>query len=418
MAKRQTEFLGLREMRTGIRPRVNEVEEFLEIAKDFKDPKEIIREALSNSWDAGASKAVLRFDLIPIAGTQRKKIMVQITDDGQGMSTDPRPQFGSSEIEGFFNLGDSGKPFGSIGSKGHGTKIYYKSYGITVETWKGGNKIIAKTEQPPWRLLQKGSVPTYQLDEIGDTSGKGTHITIDGFQAKQKDFSALTELLDYIRWYTVVGSFGQYFNSPRRLDVQLKSLDIPSAVTIDYGFQFPLEQTDLSKGTELVCKHFGPNIISCGQTEDGKPVAVEIIGALLGDGQRGVVAHTYTQMRLWLCKDYVRIERDNQILEDVFGGQYYYRSMLIFANCQQFDLTANRNNIRTDQEEYDLALAGTKGFAKGFGIASSLRNILRGTRLSVNRRSSLKRRKGGRSGKPARKKLEKSGSIDTTGGRD
>ena len=36
-------------MPEGIRPRVNEAREFLEIAKDFKDPKEIIREALSNS---------------------------------------------------------------------------------------------------------------------------------------------------------------------------------------------------------------------------------------------------------------------------------------------------------------------------------------------------------------------------------
>ena len=36
-------------MPTGIRPRVNEAKEFIEIAKDFKDAKEIIREALSNS---------------------------------------------------------------------------------------------------------------------------------------------------------------------------------------------------------------------------------------------------------------------------------------------------------------------------------------------------------------------------------
>jgi hypothetical protein len=71
-------------MRTGIRPRVNEAREFLEIVKDFKDPKEIIREALSNSWDAGASKTSLRFDLSQILGTQRKKIMVEIADDGCG----------------------------------------------------------------------------------------------------------------------------------------------------------------------------------------------------------------------------------------------------------------------------------------------------------------------------------------------
>jgi hypothetical protein len=71
-------------MREGIRPRVNEAREFLEIAKDFKDPKEIIREALSNSWDAGASKATLRFDLVPIANTRKKKIIVEILDDGEG----------------------------------------------------------------------------------------------------------------------------------------------------------------------------------------------------------------------------------------------------------------------------------------------------------------------------------------------
>lgn len=57
-------------MPTGIRPRVNEAREFLEIAKDFKNPKEIIREALSNSWDAGATEVSLLFDLIPISGTR------------------------------------------------------------------------------------------------------------------------------------------------------------------------------------------------------------------------------------------------------------------------------------------------------------------------------------------------------------
>src|SRR6266849_7549134 len=72
----------------------------------------------------------------------------------------------------------------------------------------------------------------------------------------------------------------------------------------------------------------------------------------------------YTHMGLWLCKDFIRIERNNEILEEVFKGQYYYRSMLIFANCQQFDLTANRNDIRTDQEEYDLAVSGVKDFCR------------------------------------------------------
>jgi len=35
-------------------PEVNEVQEFLEIASDFEDPLEIVRESLSNAYDAGA----------------------------------------------------------------------------------------------------------------------------------------------------------------------------------------------------------------------------------------------------------------------------------------------------------------------------------------------------------------------------
>ena len=64
---------------------------------------------------------------------------------------------------------------------------------------------------------------------------------------------------------------------------------------------------------------------------------------------------------IWVCgycKDFIRIERNNKILEEAFGGQYYYRSLLLFANCQEFDLTANRNNIRSDQEEFDVAVGG------------------------------------------------------------
>jgi hypothetical protein len=155
---------------------VNEAREFLEIAKDFKDPKEIIREALSNSWDAGATQVSILFDLVPIPGTRRRKIKVTIEDNGEGMSSEARPQVGSSEIEGFFNLGDSGKPEGSIGSKGHGTKIYYKSRGITIDTWKNGVHIRAYSETDPWDSLGRGVIPTFGYDEDSDPIGRGTRI--------------------------------------------------------------------------------------------------------------------------------------------------------------------------------------------------------------------------------------------------
>jgi hypothetical protein len=345
-----------------IRPRVNEAREFLEIAKDFKDPKEIIREALSNSWDAAASKFSIKFSLARISGTRKNKIQVEIADDGSGMSSKPRAEANCSEIEGFFNLGDSYKPSGSIGSKGHGTKIYYKSRGIKVDTWKDGKHIHAEMEVPPWDSLVQGCVPTYCYDEDEDAAGRGTVIVIDGFQAKQSEFMSIDNLRRYIQWYTVVGSFANYFNVNRQITVEIKPADSYSPVTLPFGFTFPPEQKQIDGAMESACKIFGPKRISCGENEAGREIHVEIVGAILGEDHRNVVPETYSHMGLWLAKDYIRIERNNDLIEEVFKGQYYYRSMLIFANCQSFDLTANRNNIRTDQEDYDLALKGIKDF--------------------------------------------------------
>ena len=287
-------------MPEGIRPRVNEAREFLEIAKDFRDAREIIREALSNSWDAGAGLVKIKFDLARISGTQSKKIMVEIVDDGEGMSSDARTHIGSSEIEGFFNLGDSGKPHGSIGSKGHGTKIYYKSQGITVDTWKNGRHIHAESEVPPWETLQGGVVPTYRFSEESDTTGEGTRILVDGFVARQKDFKSLDGLIQYIQWYSVLGSFGRYFNDPRSMDVEVKAADGYTPVRVPFGFKFPEEETDLEKGVDNVCKIIGPETVDCGETADGRKIAVQFVGALLGESLRDIVPHTYSHMGLWL----------------------------------------------------------------------------------------------------------------------
>ncbi len=363
-------------MPTGIRPRVNEAREFLEIAKDFKDPKEIIREALSNSWDAGATKVILKFDLNRIQGTRKKKIMVEITDDGEGMSCMRREGIGTSEIEDFFNLGDSNKPYGSIGTKGHGSKIFYKSNGIIVDTWKNGKHIHAESEVPPWDTLKKGIVPTYKYEEDDKIDGKGTKIFIDGFEGKISEFSSLDDLYEYILWYTVIGSFGQYLGSAKKMDIELKPIGHHAPISIPFGFRFPSENTDLTKGSANYCKILGPTTIECGETEEGKKVTVDLIGAILGEANREIVPHTYAMMGLWLCRDFIRVETNNSTIEEVFKGQYWYRNILIFANCQQFDLTANRNNIRNDQDEYYLAIESVKKFLEELNNSQAYKDYL------------------------------------------
>jgi len=119
-------------------------------------------------------------------------------------------------------------------------------------------------------------------------------------------------------------------------------------------FDLPNQQPDMSKGTSSVIKSFPSAHLDCGLTSEGEEVKVDVLVMILGDEARSFIPDTLRDTGIWLCKDFMMIERDNKMWEKASGGQYYYRSFLAFANCQQFDLTANRNDVRQD-EAYDLA---------------------------------------------------------------
>ncbi len=341
-------------MPTNIAPKVNQVRTFLEIAENFRNPKEILREAISNSWDANAGEVSFEFMLSRVPGTRAKSIDVKISDNGDGMD--------KNTIEDFFGLGESHKGKNQIGTKGFGTKIYYKSQGIRVKTSSNGKQILAETEVAPGPALQKGQLPTYKWDYGEGDSVKGSTITISGFDAKQKEFSDASELQRYILWYTVAGSFGQYFGQEKAIKVRLKTFDNPAPLTMDFGFKFPVEDLNLTQRTDDVCKVFPQREIVCGSTERGE-VKLQIIGAILGDSKRTIIPDTYKQMGIWYCKDFVRIERDNDIIEEIAAGQYYYRNFLVLANSQSFGLTANRDDIQRN-EEFDLIQEKVKDYFK------------------------------------------------------
>ena len=47
-----------------ITPKVNETQEFIEIAFDFSNPLDLVREAISNSFDAKATEMTMIFETI------------------------------------------------------------------------------------------------------------------------------------------------------------------------------------------------------------------------------------------------------------------------------------------------------------------------------------------------------------------
>jgi sensor histidine kinase regulating citrate/malate metabolism len=116
-------------------PKVDETQEFLEIAHDFSNPLELVREAISNAFDAKAEQISISFDVVTEQG--EKVLVISITDNGTGMD--------QAGLQSFFDLGNSlrrGDP-DTIGEKGHGTKVYFNSSSIEVITSKSGQTLEA-----------------------------------------------------------------------------------------------------------------------------------------------------------------------------------------------------------------------------------------------------------------------------------
>ena len=65
-----------------ITPSVDAAQEFIEIATDFSNPLDLVREAISNSFDAKARTIRIAFTTIRDAG--ERVLFTEIEDDGTG----------------------------------------------------------------------------------------------------------------------------------------------------------------------------------------------------------------------------------------------------------------------------------------------------------------------------------------------
>jgi signal transduction histidine kinase len=72
-----------KKMKVGI-PKVEEAHEFLEITRDFTDPKEAIREAISNSIDWGATK--IEITVTEDKTVPEEELILEINDNGIGLN--------------------------------------------------------------------------------------------------------------------------------------------------------------------------------------------------------------------------------------------------------------------------------------------------------------------------------------------
>lgn len=341
-----------------ITPKVDETQEFIEIANDFSNPLDLVREAVSNSYDAGASTIHISFEVVKKYGESILKIVIK--DDGSGMTRE--------QLQNFFDLGNSTRrgDGDSIGEKGHGTKVYFNSNRIEVRTSCGESGFLAVMNEPFKKLFDR-QIPSVEVENI-DNAEKGTEIVIFGYNNNRRDRFTHPILKDYINWFTKHGAIENQFSEPyKKAALFLKGLGRQDFEGIEQGHRFPDDSKDINKLFEdhltQAPDFYSKKIIKQGFLKNYPEISYQAIFCIEGKyakygyndmlRRRGYSAPegAYTiqeRYGLWLCKDYMPIQRKNEWITHK-GSEY--TKFHAFINCQEMRLTANRGSVDNTPSE-------------------------------------------------------------------
>lgn len=338
--------------------KVNQISLYREIAKNLVNPLEVIQEAISNAHDAQSKEIMIK-----IFRNTSNIFCIEISDDGNGM--------GEQEFERFFNLGDSQKLQNNIGQKGLGTKTYFRSAELVVESQVKDTKQRFKSVlKEPWEKLNENILPKYDFQEVEYQPGKdGTIVSIIDYKIDHPErFFIFDTLQDYILWYTAAGSYKTKFADKIQLQNYIQNIHISPKVFLRdeinnrieefagiHQFSEPNENPTIDGNNERnprsdnYCKHFGP--FHRETTIDGEYVSFQLYGTISGINKRREISHFYqgethkSRFGLYLCKDFIPVVNRRDLLNDP-NFQHYH----LLLNSQAFDLTADRNNISNEDD--------------------------------------------------------------------
>lgn len=348
-------------------PEVKDAHEFLQIVQNFNNPKEAIREAISNSLDWGATE--IDITISEDRTRPEKELVVEIKDNGIGLNKE--------RLEAFFDLGHSTSQnadssetsaLQKIGYKGHGTKTYFNAR--QIEVWSDSHEcsVYAIMDTPVQELMMNDKVPKYKYDvESKHNSETSTTITIRGYNMNQNrgDFGH-DVLKDYILWYTRFGSveeeFGITENCQKLLHLRGLGRQAPNPDDIKFGHRFAQQNYNITQLRKQHpgdwTKHFVKRWLFKQRPVIGHPGnSIDIVFYIEGDKakreynpmirvQGKPVQYGMYKVEerygLWVAKDYIPIKLYNNWLG---LGKRLETKYHAFVNCQDFSLNASRGDI-------------------------------------------------------------------------
>jgi histidine kinase/DNA gyrase B/HSP90-like ATPase len=349
---------------TPITPSVHSEAEFLEIANDFGNPLEIVREAISNAIDAQATWLKIGFWVESIEGSQ--SLVIQFLDNGTGMtegilSTD------------FWGLGFSQSRHDptKIGEKGHGTKIFLRSEKVIVRTQTADEAFESECDRP-MRALSQGKAHEPRIRAIPRFQDHtGTDIKVIRYNQNQRSRFVQEEVKDYIYWFTKFGSVEWLFDHDKLKDFRLylKCLDKTQYEELAFGHPFPQPNCEIENlfnehgaaAANLYVKRF---LWKQERLEKSPEVTFDMVLSVEGDTakraynpqlrdrrRQGGQYRVLDRYGLWLCKDHIPVQRVNDWISGFGSGSNAFTLLHGFVNCQHLKLTANRGSIANTEPE-------------------------------------------------------------------
>jgi len=351
-------------------PEVDPNAEFREIASDFGDPLEIVREAVSNAYDANATELQIAFEMKEVDGSPT--LVIEFKDNGDGMTGDViKKAFWGLGIS--TSRGDDSK----IGEKGHGTKIFLKSQRIELVTHTVNEGWEAVCKRPQADLYQ-GRLHSPEVRQIPhDNHAKGTLIRIWGYNDNERSRFTNNVVFDYLNWFTKFGSIEGLIDPARvrPFVIRLKCLDDNDYIERQAGHRFPEESPKIEvlfeRHGETAGDYFVKRYKFLGERLDDFPdISFDIVISVEGDHAKRIdnplirdrqskgrgtykVADRYG---LWLCKDFIPVEQVNSWVTGFGTGSNSITLLHAFVNCQKLKLTANRGSVANTSPVIQVAL--------------------------------------------------------------
>jgi hypothetical protein len=345
-------------------PEIDQVYQFIETIQDFTNPKEALREAISNALDWGASRVEITARMDKTKAPP--ELVVEIADDGQGLTEDRLKAFfglGCSTARAYDEFGN--KLGGAIGEKGHGTKTYFNSHQIEVESTSAECSVYAVMDDPLGVLRRERRLPFFEhITEPPSGCETGTRVVLRGYNYNEMRDFAHDILKDYILWFTKFGSIELEFGTTdhKHKVLLLQGLDRDEPEEIRFGHLFPRENTNTKKLRQEHPADWIDYYVKRWKFQnepviDYPGVKIDFVFYLEGDEAKrqynhmirgrgkGAEPHQYKvedRYGIYACKDFMPVARVNEWLKLRKRMETKFHA---FVNCQDFRMTANRGGV-------------------------------------------------------------------------